>query len=210
MIFLKIMDRMDFIMKSKECMNCGSTKFHQVENGWKCDYCGTLYLKQRKKTPEKPIQEPSNPQKKKTKILIWSVLSTIFVLIDPLSFLVTKINDTRTPTYEPIKPNAENSGEKTEFPGEWTSSIYDSVKVATENYDADNEKYSFTGGSSYEELEKLVGPPDTVTSWEKEDYGMPPRAMATWNKLKNGEYTSHSITIHYDKKTMMITDKDHY
>ena len=182
------MDRMDFIMKSKECMNCGSTKFHQVENGWKCDYCGTLYLKQRKKTPEKPIQEPSNPQKKKTKILIWSVLSTIFVLIGPLSFLVTKINDTRTPT----------------------SSIYDSVKVATENYDADNEKYSFTGGSSYEELEKLVGPPDTVTSWEKEDYGMPPRAMATWNKLKNGEYTSHSITIHYDKETMMITDKDHY
>ena len=117
---------------------------------------------------------------------------------------------TRTPTYEPIKPNAANSGEKTEFPGEWTSSIYDSVKVATENYDADNEKYSFTGGSSYEELEKLVGPPDTVTSWEKEDYGMPPRAMATWNKLKNGEYTSHSITIHYDKETMMITDKDHY
>lgn len=151
-------------------MNCGSTKFHQVENGWKCDYCGTLYLKQRKKTPEKPIQEPSNPQKKKTKILIWSVLSTIFVLMGPLSFLVTKINDTRTPTYEPIKPNATNSGEKTEFPGEWTSSIYDSVKVATENYDADNEKYSFTGGSSYEELEKLVGPPDTVTSWEKEDY----------------------------------------
>ena len=49
MTSLKITDRMDSIMKSKECMNCGSTHFHKVEQGWKCDYCGTIYLKSTKK-----------------------------------------------------------------------------------------------------------------------------------------------------------------
>lgn len=51
MIFLKNMDRMGFIMKNKECMNCGSTQFHQVKNGWKCEYCGTIYLNTKKRAP---------------------------------------------------------------------------------------------------------------------------------------------------------------
>lgn len=186
-------------------MNCGSTKFHQVDNGWKCDYCGTLYLK-----PEENTAAPKNPkkpelQKKKTRVVLGIILAAIFILT-PLSYLTAKINN--TPTYQPIKPGTANSSAEKEFPGEWTQSIYESIKVATENYDADSEKYSFTGGSSYEELEKLVGPPDTVTSWEKEDHGMPPRAMATWNKTKDGKYTQNGITIHYEKKTLMITDKD--
>lgn len=61
MTSLKTMDRMDFIMKNKECINCGSTKFHQVENDWKCDYCGTLYL-----TPKKNTVPPSNKEQSGT------------------------------------------------------------------------------------------------------------------------------------------------
>lgn len=201
---------MDSIMKSKECMNCGSTKFHKVENGWKCDYCGTLYLKPKKKTePQQNIQQP-DPKKKRTRLLLGVVLASIFVLGISLTYINYRFNSADTTSYEPIRPGSANSSTKKEFPGEWTQAIYSSVKVATENYDADNEKYTFEGGSSYEELEKLVGTPDTVTSWEKEDYGMPPRSMATWNKTKDGEYTGHSVTVTYEKKTKMITDKSHY
>ncbi|MBO0411118.1 hypothetical protein JZO81_08620 [Enterococcus hulanensis] len=210
MTSLKTMDRMDSIMKSKECMNCGSTKFNKVENGWKCDYCGTLYLNPKKETAttEKNTSEQSGLQKKKTRILIGVVLAIIFVLVGPLGYLTVSLNNTNT-AYEPIEPGTVDSSEE-EFPGEWNQSIYESIKVATENYDDNNEKYSFTGGSSYEELEKLVGTPDTVTSWEKETHGRSPRSMATWNKTKNGDFTSHSITVTYDKETKMITDKDHH
>ncbi|MGM0165325.1 hypothetical protein IGI39_000267 [Enterococcus sp. AZ135] len=196
-------------MKNKECMNCGSTKFHQVENGWKCDYCGTLYLNPQKNTTTPQSPKTPERQQKNIRVILGGVLAVIFILAGPLGYLSSKITNTNTATYKPIKPGTVSSSEENEFPGEWTQSIYESVKVATENYDADSEKYSFTGGSSYEELEKLVGPPDTITSWEKEDYGMPPRAMATWNKTKDGKYTPHAVTIHYEKKTLMITDKDH-
>lgn len=194
-------------MKNKECMNCGSTKFHQVENGWKCDYCGTLYLNPQKETQTNKSSGQPAPSKKRKRVMISLVIAILFI-IGPLSYLSVKSNNANTTSYEPIKPGTNNSATK-DYPGEWTQEIYDSIKVATEKYDADSEKYSFEGGSSYEELEKLVGKPDTVTSWEKENYGMPPRAMAPWNKNKDGDYAGNSISITYEKKTMMITDKNH-
>lgn len=197
-------------MKSKECMNCGSTKFHKVENGWKCDYCGTLYLTPKKKTePQQNIPQPE-PKKKRTRLLLAIVLASIFVLGLSLTYINYRFNVEDTTTYEPIKTGTANSSVKKDFPGGWTQDIYDSIKVATEHYDRNSETYSYTSGSSYEELEKLVGSPDSVTTWEKEEYGMPPRSMATWDKKKNGERAEISIQIRYDKENKMIIDKDRY
>ncbi|MDT2754234.1 hypothetical protein P7H46_03905 [Enterococcus pseudoavium] len=192
-------------MKNKECMNCGSTKFHQVENGWKCDYCGTLYLTPKKDTVPKPSIPPPDPKKKSTRLVLGIVFASFFFSI----VLLTYFNSVDKTSYKPIKP-VPNSSLKKSFPSNWTQNIYDSVKVATEYYDADNEKYTFEGGSNYEELEKLVGTPDTVTSWEKSDYGMPPRSMATWNKTKNRDYAGTRITVTYENKTKMITDKNYH
>ena len=188
-------------------MNCGSTKFHHVENGWKCDYCGTLFLNPKKTTTLSQKEVHSSTKRKKRSIVIAVTFSILLVLFVLLAYLNYRSNDLPVP---PPKTNTLNSSGKNKFPGRWTQEIYDSVKAATQYYDDDTEKYSFENGSNYEELEKLVGTPDTVTSWEKEDYGMPPRAMATWNKDKNGERISHSITITYEKKHKMITDKSRY
>ncbi|WP_438856749.1 hypothetical protein [Enterococcus sp. AZ007] len=196
-------------MKNKECINCGSTKFHQVENDWKCDYCGTLYLTPKKNTVPPSNKEQSGTQKNRRRLLLGMVLAVIFFAA-PLGYLKVKLTRAVKTSYEPIKPGTVSSSAENAFPGEWTQSVYESVKVATKNYDDDNESYSFTGGSSYEELEKLVGVPDTVISWEKENYGMPPRAMATWNRTKDGDYMPHSVTVTYEKKSKMITDKDHH
>lgn len=202
MIFLKNMERMGSIMKTKECTNCGSTQFHHVKEGWKCDYCGTLYV-----TPKQP-RPAEIPKKKKAIFSINAAIPIIIMLVGLVGYSVVNSSKSEV-SYKPIEPG-NNQTAKEEFPGDWTQEIYDSVKVATQNYDADNEKYSFENGSSYEELEKLVGKPDTVTSWEKENYGMPPRSMATWNKDSNGNYMSHSVTVTYEKNTRIITDKSHY
>lgn len=190
-------------------MNCGSTQFHKVENGWKCDYCGTLYLNPKKKNLPKQNKQQNLP-KKRSRILIGVILATMFILISSLSYINYRFNKADTSTYEPLKPGTENSSTKKEFPSKWTQSIYNSVKVATEHYNEDTKKYTFKDGSSYEELEKLVGTPDTVTSWEKEDYGMPPRSTARWTKNLKGDYAGTSITVTYETKTKMITDKDQY
>ncbi|MEO1772096.1 hypothetical protein JZO67_004078 [Enterococcus sp. 665A] len=210
MIFLKNMDRMGFIMKNKECMNCGSTQFHQVKNGWKCEYCGTIYLNTKKKSTVSQVDELPTVKKKKNLIHVSAAIPIIIMLVGLLSYSVFSSNTESVIPYQPIEPGVEDPSTKGEFPEAWTQNIYDSVKVATENYDADSEKYSFENGSSYEELERLVGKPDTVTSWEKESYGMPPRSMATWSKTSDGDYEPHSVTVTYDKETLMITDKSHY
>lgn len=202
MIFLKNMDRMGSIMKTKECTNCGSTQFHRVKDGWKCDYCGTLYVTPKKTSPVE------TPKKKKSVFSINAAIPIIIMLVGLVGYSLVNSSKSEV-SYKPIEQGNNQIG-KEEFPGDWTQDIYDSVKVATQNYDADTEKYSFENGSSYEELEKLVGKPDTVTSWEKENYGMPPRSMATWNKDSNGDYMSHSVTVTYEKNTRMITDKSHY
>lgn len=192
-------------MKSKECMNCGSTHFHKVEQGWKCDYCGTVYLKPQKGSSPQQSQNPDTYSKKRPRKMIIAISFVILLIIGSVIFILSS-----TTSYEPIDTQPVNSQSKGAFPGEWTSEIYNSIKVATEHYDADSEKYSFEGGASYEELEKLVGPPDRVTSWEKEKYGMPPRSTATWDQTKDGEYANGSVTITYDKQTKMITDKSRY
>lgn len=192
-------------MKSKECMNCGSTHFHKVEQGWKCDYCGTIYLKPQKQAVSQRTQQYTTTPKKPSRKKILALSFAILLIIGAVIFILSS-----TTSYEPIDTQPANSQSKGAFPGEWTSEIYNSIKVATEHYDADSEKYSFEGGASYEELEKLVGPPDRVTSWEKEKYGMPPRSTATWDQTKDGEYANGSVTITYDKQTKMITDKSRY
>lgn len=202
------MDRMDFIMKNKECVNCGSTKFHPVENGWKCDYCGTLYLNQEKKTVKKQQNTQSIIPKKRSRLIIGIVLASLFILVGPIGALVFKT--TSTSSYEPIEQGKTASSDKKDYPGEWNQSIYSGIKVATQHYDQDTEKYSFEGGADYKELEKLVGPPDRVTTWEKNDYGMPPRSEATWNKTKDGDYAGATVSITYEKNTLRITDKRHY
>lgn len=70
MISLKIMDRMAVIMKNKECMNCGSKTFHQVGNGWKCDYCGTVYLNPKKPSSKRPPVDVSPHKKNKSRIIV--------------------------------------------------------------------------------------------------------------------------------------------
>lgn len=207
MISLKIMDRMAVIMKNKECMNCGSKTFHQVENGWKCDYCGTVYLNPKKPSSKRPSVDVSPHKKNKSRIIVGVVFPIMALLLGLIFF---KGNESPKQPYSPTSPAASQSKPENGFPGGWTQELYEGVVVATKNYDADNEKYSFENGSNFEELEKQVGKPDTVTSWEKEDYGMPPRASATWNKSKAGEYSGHSITITYNKNTGMITDKNRY
>ncbi|MEI5994326.1 hypothetical protein [Candidatus Enterococcus mansonii] len=47
-------------------------------------------------------------------------------------------------------------------------------------------------------------------SWEKEDYGMPPRVQATWEKAVDGERAGSSIEVTYNKKTLMIIDKKYF
>ncbi|MGX7205899.1 hypothetical protein [Enterococcus pingfangensis] len=199
-------------MRNRECVNCGSTEFHQVENGWKCDYCGTLYLDP-ENTATKQKRSPRTPQQHK-KRRITGLVAVVFILIGlSLNYLVFKSDKSDSGeaiSYEPLGPELTDSSTPKKFPGKWTQSIYKSVKAATEHYHDDTEKYTFEGGSSYEELEKLVGKPDTVISWEKEDYGMPPRTQATWDKTSDGEYTGNSISVTYEKNTMMIIDKDSY
>ena len=210
MISQKIMDWMDASMINKECMNCGSTQFHQVENGWQCDYCGTLYIEQKKKQPPEPIHHQSTFLKQKSRLAIGVILALGFISLGPLNYFISKAdNNEPAVSYEPIEIDSPDSTTATKLPGKWTQDIYDSVKVATEVYDADNEKYSFTGGSNYKELEKLVGKPDTLISWEKEEHGMPPRVLATWENTEDGEYVDHSISVTYEKKTQRITDKDY-
>lgn len=202
----KTMDRMDVIMKNKECMNCGSTEFHQIENGWKCDYCGTLYLNQKKFVKEQPPSNFNRQKNLKVRILRSAAIPLLALFI---GFFYFKANE--KPAYKPTSAvTTQSNVTKKDFPAKWTQEIYDGVVVATKHYDADNEKYSFENGSSYEELEKLVGKPDTVTSWEKEKYGMPARATATWNRSKDGEYAENTVTITYNKNTLMITDKNYY
>lgn len=196
-------------MRNRECVNCGSTEFHQVENGWKCDYCGTLYLDP-ENTATKQKRSPRTPQQHK-KRRITGLVAVVFILLGlSLNYLVFKSDSGDTVSYEPLDPELTDSSTPKKFPGKWTQSIYKSVEAATEHYHDDTEKYTFEGGSSYEELEKLVGKPDTVISWEKEDYGMPPRTQATWDKTSDGEYTGNSISVTYEKNTMMIIDKDSY
>lgn len=192
-------------MKSKECKNCGSTKFHKVEQNWKCEYCGTLYLDPQKESV--PRQNPNpNLHSKKRSLIIFSVLPIIILFV--IGFVTS--SSTNNNSNEPIDVLPSTSRSDDGFPGKWTKEIYEEIRIATELYDADSEKYSFKGGASYEELEKLVGPPDRVTSWEKEKYGMPPRSTATWDQTKDGEYANASVTITYDKQTKMITDKSRY
>ncbi|MGX7183281.1 hypothetical protein [Enterococcus pallens] len=196
-------------MKTKECTNCGSTQFHQVKDGWKCEYCGTLYLNPKKNREIHQADEPTVNKKKKILPPIFTIIPIIIMLVGLLGYSMVQTNK-RATNYKPIEPGIEKPSDKVEFPGNWTQDIYNSIKVATQIYNGDTEKYSFENGSSYEELEKLVGKPDTVTSWEKESYGMPPRSMATWNKNSDGDHMPHSVTVTYEKDTLMITDKNHY
>ncbi len=210
MIFLQNMDRMGFIMKTKECMNCGSTQFHQVKDGWKCEYCGTLYLNEKKTRKTTQVEAPPITQKKRNVSHNRAAIPIVIMLMGLLSYTLIKISNESATAYTPNEPVIEKNSAKAEFPGGWTQEIYDSVKVATKNYDADTGEYSFENGANYEEVEKLVGKPETVTSWEKGSYGMPARSMATWNKTSEGEYAPQSVTITYENDTMMITDKNHY
>lgn len=201
---------MVFIMKNRECVNCGSKNFHSVKNGWKCDYCSTLYVNEKKwnKAKETPVQLPT--KKKRQKILIGLTLSAVFLLILPLVYLsyTLKLDDNDVTIYEPN--DSDTDSVVTIFPGEWTEEIYTEILVATEYYDASKETYSYEFGSNYEELEKLVGSPEKVTSWEDSDSGMPDKSSATWSTDKNGEYSGGTIVITYEKKTNQIIDKEHY
>lgn len=203
---------MAFIMRNRECVNCGSTEFHQVENGWKCDYCGTLYLDSETITPQQkqPLYQPHQHKKRRINGLVAVVIIWVGLSLSYFIFKSDTSDSGDAVSYEPLDPEMTDSSTPKNFPGKWTQSIYESVKVATEHYHDDTEKYTFEGGSSYEELEKLVGKPDTVISWEKEDYGMPPRTQATWDKTSDGGYTENSISVTYEKNTMMIVDKDSY
>ncbi|WP_246601604.1 hypothetical protein [Enterococcus alishanensis] len=194
-------------MKNKECMNCGSTNFHRITNGCKCDYCGTFYPDFESSRQEKPSIDYTNRKNIKPNIIIM-ISITLSVIMLLIVFLVLKSNEESTP--QSISTDITQLKANDKFPGKWTKGIYENVVVATKYYDANNEKYSFENGASYEELEKLVGKPDSVTTWEEEDYGMPPRATATWNKNKDNEYAGNSVTITYNKNTLMITDKSHY
>lgn len=214
MIIQKIMDRKDSMMKNRECINCGSTQFHQIKNGWKCDYCGTLYLNEEKNQKQNTSDSfPSSQRTKKKKSYVYlMMISIFFLLISTLyfSFMPTRSHTSSDLNYQSINPATTSSIWNNNLPGKWTKELYDSVVVATEIYNADSEKYSFDGGSNYQELEKIVGKPDTVMSWEKEDYGMPPRVQATWEKAIDGERAGSSIEVTYNKKTLMIIDKKYF
>lgn len=198
-------------------MNCGSTQFHQVKNGWQCDYCGTLYLDEKKeRTSEREkfsfqlLPSKLSKERKKKRVFISLFVLLIFaslLLYLPIKNTQSSMSGNTKITYPPLIPGKIGSSENINMPANWTKELYDSIVVATSHYNEDNEKYFYDGGSSYTELEKIVGKPDTVISFEKEDYGTPPRVIATWEKTTRGDRAGETIDVTYDKKTLMIIDK---
>lgn len=141
-------------------------------------------LSESKKPSSKRPPVDVSPHKKNKSLIIVGVVFPIMALL--LGLIFFKGNESPKQPYSPTSPAASQSKPEDGFPGGWTQELYEGVVVATKNYDADNEKYSFENGSNFEELEKQVGKPDTVTSWEKEDYGMPPEPVLRGTNQKLG------------------------
>lgn len=92
--------------------------------------------------------------------------------------------------------------ENIDLVGNWTLDIYDSLEIATVNYDNDYEVESYHGGADYFELVEQVGRP---SSTYRDDWTGFETINATWDYNGNNEYISIDIT--YLEENGMIIDK---
>lgn len=93
-----------------------------------------------------------------------------------------------------------------EVPG-WSQDIYDSVVPATENYDENTDKSTYTDGTKYADLEAKVGKPTSTTSYTDES-GMT-TVYADWDSPDSSD-AFLEIEVSYDKTTGQIIDIECY
>lgn len=198
-------------MKPQICENCGSTEFHETTNGWKCDYCKTVYIAEKAKPKIDTVLTLSKVKWGKLILAVFLVSLTIFIG----KIFIRSIS---SETAEPSKPaeatytlwTSDSEEKDISSVSGWSQSVFDAIQVATEEYNEKTEKYSYTNGGNYADLEKIVGKPTSRVTWEQEEYGHPAKVIAEWQNNESGEYAGMTVTVTYNKKTLMIIDKDVY
>lgn len=225
-------------MNIKECENCGSHQFHKVDKQWICDYCQTTYINEK---TEEYIVKLSDKYGKIQRISLVLPIVLILIFLAFFYFINKKNEQTnaiqtsaqsqtreapdestsdvkkamsdwqKTLKQAGITDNSSRSSDISTL-GSWTQSIYDSLTVGTENYDAQSEKYNYTNGANFDELIKKVGQPDSISADRNTSYGMPVRVRTSWSQDKNGKNAGVTVTVTYIEANKMIIDKqlEHY
>ncbi|MDN5426353.1 MAG: hypothetical protein L0J96_11450 [Lactococcus lactis] len=88
----------------------------------------------------------------------------------------------------------------------WTQEIYDSITSAQTNINGDG-TLSYSGGTSYAEIEAKVGKPDTTSESSIGDQTI---VTVNWTSISWLKGETQSITIQYDKATGQITSKSKF
>ena len=88
----------------------------------------------------------------------------------------------------------------------WTQEIYDSITSAQTNFNDDG-TMTYSGGTSYAEIEAKVGKPDTTS---ESSIGDQTTVLANWTSISWLKGETQSITIQYDKATGQITSKSKF
>ena len=103
-----------------------------------------------------------------------------------------------------ISSSSSSSSEKPK--SGWTQEIYDSITSAQTSINGDG-TLSYSGGTSYAEIEAKVGKPDTTS---ESSIGDQTTVLANWTSISWLKGETQSITIQYDKATGQITSKSKF
>ena len=88
----------------------------------------------------------------------------------------------------------------------WAQEIYDSITSAQTNFNDDG-TMTYSGGTSYAEIEAKVGKPDTTS---ESSIGNQTIVTVNWTSISWLKGETQSITIQYDKATGQITSKSKF
>jgi transcription initiation factor TFIIIB Brf1 subunit/transcription initiation factor TFIIB len=200
-------------MREMICRSCGSNHFHKEGNQIICDYCKGVYSED-EKPPQQVVREPLSEKKGRSGTFFW-IAAVILIIVVP-GLMTAGGDDFSTAMNRLVgKESVEKPPVTINDIGGWTEEIYNNIVVATKEHNSETEKYSYSGGGSYDELVKTVGnPSSSYTSYEDENdefyYGQPDSTRSTWNRDVNCKSIDGQIIITFELESRMIIDKEFY
>jgi len=198
-------------MKELICEACSSHEFTKAGKYLICDYCQSRYLAKDFSLVPAVEKTPLVYKKPRNRRGLWIALIVAGALLLTVggTIIAARASLHTSPTGLSQKEKADNAWALANIslvPG-WSEKTYQSIELATTNYDDKTNKTSYSGGTKFSDLVKIVGQPTKVSD-----------ALDKSLKLKYAEFNYQdksgknyiSITIDYDEQTNLIWQKGVY
>jgi len=184
-------------MKELICNSCGSKEFYKTPKKMTCKYCKSVLLLNKEKTEY--VQKTG-----KNRVAMVVALLSVAIAVPFAAGVIGYLMDDNT------QISADEMGsfglENIDAIENWSTQLYESIIIATRHTEwTDGQTIvTYEGGSLIEDIEYIVGRPESTSSWEFEGVR---EVTATWRTDWQKDY-SISVSITYIEDTGMIIRKD--